>query len=293
MDRQNAIVIAGLTTFLLIIGGLYVMIEWYGGGNRSQALTSTSSPHPVSSSTKPQSSPSKDSANFSPAKASLLSKPQLETIPTETLQVSVRTPGTLATSQDLTEATLMSQPAPNLSPIAFPVSRTDLSPLAKARLDQYAGLLRNSHWSVLIQGHTDRQGTVKKNLYVGQRRAEMVKQYLVSSGIRPSRLHAVSFGEYAPHCLEATEDCLQQNRRVVFAVSSLPTPLIDDPSDEELSKIHSQQFGGPLQEISGPIHSTPATHHGSWAREVASISDPHMNMEPITTMDISLQKETP
>jgi outer membrane protein OmpA-like peptidoglycan-associated protein len=65
-----------------------------------------------------------------------------------------------------------------------------------------------------IGGHTDSAGPEDYNQGLGQRRAEAVKGYLASKGIRSSRLTARSFGESRPVASNDTDDGRQTNRRV-------------------------------------------------------------------------------
>jgi OOP family OmpA-OmpF porin len=65
-----------------------------------------------------------------------------------------------------------------------------------------------------IDGHTDSVGAEDYNQRLGQRRAESVKGYLVSNGIRSSRLTARSFGETRPVASNDTDEGRQTNRRV-------------------------------------------------------------------------------
>jgi OOP family OmpA-OmpF porin len=65
-----------------------------------------------------------------------------------------------------------------------------------------------------IDGHTDSVGAEDYNQGLGQRRAEAVKGYLVSKGLRSSRLTARSFGETRPVASNDTEEGRQTNRRV-------------------------------------------------------------------------------
>jgi OOP family OmpA-OmpF porin len=65
-----------------------------------------------------------------------------------------------------------------------------------------------------IDGHTDSVGAEDYNQGLGQRRAEAVKGYLVSKGLRSSRLTARSFGETRPVTSNDTDDGRQTNRRV-------------------------------------------------------------------------------
>jgi OOP family OmpA-OmpF porin len=65
-----------------------------------------------------------------------------------------------------------------------------------------------------IDGHTDSMGSEEYNQGLGQRRAEAVKAYFVSKGIRASRLKARSYGESRPVASNDTDEGRQTNRRV-------------------------------------------------------------------------------
>ena len=65
-----------------------------------------------------------------------------------------------------------------------------------------------------IDGHTDSVGPEDYNLGLGKRRADAVKGYLVSKGVRSSRLTSRSFGETRPVASNDTDEGRQTNRRV-------------------------------------------------------------------------------
>jgi peptidoglycan-associated lipoprotein len=69
---------------------------------------------------------------------------------------------------------------------------------------------------VTIEGHCDERGSTEYNLALGDRRANAVKQYLISLGIPDERFNAVSFGKEKPFCTEAKEACYTRNRRGHF-----------------------------------------------------------------------------
>jgi len=77
---------------------------------------------------------------------------------------------------------------------------------------------------VQIEGHTCAHGTDKYNLALGERRAQAVKEYLVSQGIAADRLSTISYGKTRPLCVEApnpnnkNSKCMKENRRVHFEV---------------------------------------------------------------------------
>jgi len=74
---------------------------------------------------------------------------------------------------------------------------------------------------VMVTGHTDRVGSDKCNQKLSERRANAVKDYIVSQGVEESRLKAAGMGEQNPvvDCKgvrgKKLIECLQPNRRVV------------------------------------------------------------------------------
>lgn len=106
-----------------------------------------------------------------------------------------------------------------LKDVYFDFDRYDL------RADSREILKANSAWlkanasaQVQIEGHCDERGTTEYNLALGSRRAESVKDYLVTLGTSADRLSTISYGEEVPVCREQTEECWQKNRRVRFVV---------------------------------------------------------------------------
>jgi peptidoglycan-associated lipoprotein len=72
---------------------------------------------------------------------------------------------------------------------------------------------------VTVEGDCDERGTREYNLALGARRANAVKEYLVSLGVSASRVETISYGKEHPVCSESTEDCWAQNRRGVTSIS--------------------------------------------------------------------------
>jgi peptidoglycan-associated lipoprotein len=67
---------------------------------------------------------------------------------------------------------------------------------------------------VKLEGHCDEFGTDEYNYALGLRRASAVKEALMIEGVEASRITMVSYGESAPLCREATQQCYTRNRRV-------------------------------------------------------------------------------
>jgi peptidoglycan-associated lipoprotein len=66
---------------------------------------------------------------------------------------------------------------------------------------------------VTVEGHCDERGTREYNLALGARRANAVKEYLVSQGVSTARVETISYGKERPLCTESNEACWAQNRR--------------------------------------------------------------------------------
>jgi len=73
---------------------------------------------------------------------------------------------------------------------------------------------------VTIEGDCDERGTREYNLALGARRANAVKEYLVSLGVSAGRVETISYGKEHPICTASTEDCWAQNRRGVTTVTA-------------------------------------------------------------------------
>ena len=65
---------------------------------------------------------------------------------------------------------------------------------------------------ILVAGNCDERGTREYNLALGERRASVVKNYLVDLGVDPARVQTVSYGKERPLALGSNEASWAQNR---------------------------------------------------------------------------------
>jgi peptidoglycan-associated lipoprotein len=87
---------------------------------------------------------------------------------------------------------------------------------AQAALNASASWLKSaqgSGYGLLIQGHCDERGTEQYNLALGDRRANIARDYLVSLGVDGSRIRTVSYGEERPFEEGHDDTSWAQNRR--------------------------------------------------------------------------------
>ena len=84
--------------------------------------------------------------------------------------------------------------------------------------DAVTAMQANPTLRLQIEGHTDNIGTAEYNLALGERRAESVRDYLVSRGIAADRLTTVSYGEERPKHDNTREETRRLNRRAALVV---------------------------------------------------------------------------
>lgn len=81
-------------------------------------------------------------------------------------------------------------------------------------------LKENANKTVMIEGHTDDRGTREYNIGLGERRANAVRNYLITQGVDPSRIDTISYGKERPAVIGANEDAWAQNRRAVTVINA-------------------------------------------------------------------------
>lgn len=83
--------------------------------------------------------------------------------------------------------------------VYFGFDKDTLTPEAKDTLRRQACWLEaNNCRKLIIEGHCDERGTREYNMGLGQRRAQVVKDFLVENGVDASRLEIVSYGKDRP-----------------------------------------------------------------------------------------------
>jgi peptidoglycan-associated lipoprotein len=105
--------------------------------------------------------------------------------------------------------------------VFFTTDSSELSPQSRATLDKQAQWLNNySQYSFTIEGHADERGTREYNLALGARRAQVVRDYLISRGIAASRMRTISYGKERPVAVCNDISCWSQNRRAVTVLNA-------------------------------------------------------------------------
>ncbi len=79
-------------------------------------------------------------------------------------------------------------------------------------------LIKKPEWRLQIAGHTDNVGNDQANLVLSKKRAESVRNFMVSQGIDADRLVVLYFGETMPIADNDTPEGRQKNRRVEMTI---------------------------------------------------------------------------
>jgi peptidoglycan-associated lipoprotein len=105
--------------------------------------------------------------------------------------------------------------------VLFGYDRSDLEDSGRSTLQKQAAWLQRYPTVVLtIEGHADERGTREYNLALGARRAQAVRDYLVSLGVSGARIDTISYGKERPICVQSDEGCWAQNRRGLSTIKS-------------------------------------------------------------------------
>jgi len=122
-------------------------------------------------------------------------------------------------------AVVAPKPAPTSEKVTFAADtlfdfdKSVLKPEGKAKLHELVAKLKDVNLeAVVATGHTDSIGTVAYNQKLSVRRAEAVKQHLVSHGVAADRIYISGKGKSQPVASNKTAAGRAQNRRVDIEV---------------------------------------------------------------------------
>ena len=100
--------------------------------------------------------------------------------------------------------------------VFFATNKSTLTTASRDTLrTQAAWMRKKSKLSFSIEGHADERGTREYNLALGERRANAVKDYLMTYGISGNRLSVISYGKERPVNSGSNPLAWSQNRRSV------------------------------------------------------------------------------
>jgi outer membrane protein OmpA-like peptidoglycan-associated protein len=105
------------------------------------------------------------------------------------------------------------------SGLMFDSGKSDLRPEAQTNLTDLARILKKyDDTNILIEGHTDSDGSEEYNLGLSERRAKAVSGYLAIQSVVNARMSTFGYGEGQPIRDNSTPEGKQANRRVEVAI---------------------------------------------------------------------------
>ena len=100
--------------------------------------------------------------------------------------------------------------------VFFATNKSILTTSSRDTLRKQAAWMRkNKDITVTVEGHADERGTREYNLALGERRANAVKDYLLTYGISGGRISIISYGKERPVNSGSSPLAWSQNRRSV------------------------------------------------------------------------------
>jgi outer membrane protein OmpA-like peptidoglycan-associated protein len=106
-----------------------------------------------------------------------------------------------------------------LGGVLFASGKDTLLPAAQDKLGQVAEALKTQgDHKILVEGHTDSQGSDTFNQLLSERRAQAVTTFLVSRGISASQIRGEGVGESRPVADNASPEGRANNRRVEIVI---------------------------------------------------------------------------
>jgi peptidoglycan-associated lipoprotein len=101
----------------------------------------------------------------------------------------------------------------------FDFDRYTLTAEARKSLRENADWLKkDANAQIQVEGHCDERGTTEYNLALGERRANVVKDFLKNLGVDPARVTIVSYGNERPADSGHDEAAWAKNRRAVSVI---------------------------------------------------------------------------
>ena len=103
--------------------------------------------------------------------------------------------------------------------VLFATGKSELLPIAQQKIADVAKALKDQGFkSIVVEGHTDAQGSADKNQVLSLQRAESVRAYLVREGIPSDKIRADGLGSSRPVAENSTAEGRANNRRVEIVV---------------------------------------------------------------------------
>ena len=120
-------------------------------------------------------------------------------------------------------------------------------------LDEIAKVFKeNPDYIIEVQGHTDNVGKADVNMFLSEKRAQAVREYLVKAGVDGTRMTAHGYGSTVPIADNSTKAGRAKNRRVEFKITfeEVKVEMINDrnPGEEQPAEPAAAPATEPVQQ---------------------------------------------
>ncbi len=102
--------------------------------------------------------------------------------------------------------------------VYFGYDSYSVEPGERGKVEQIASFLKGGGKSVIFAGFTDERGSPEYNRTLGERRAQALREELISMGASAADIQTVSFGEEMPADSGGGESAWAKNRRAEIGV---------------------------------------------------------------------------
>jgi len=103
-------------------------------------------------------------------------------------------------------------------PVYFGYDSFSVSDSELMKLEQVSSAVKSSGKTLIIAGFTDERGTEEYNRGLGEKRAQAVRDALISQGVSGAKIQTVSFGEDMPADSGSGDAAWAKNRRAEFGL---------------------------------------------------------------------------
>jgi len=105
------------------------------------------------------------------------------------------------------------------SGVLFDTDKSNVTATSQSKLNDLSGILNKyPDTYILIEGHTDSEGSNAYNKTLSKKRAQAVADYLAARNVKKSRMRVDWYGEEQPKVPNDTKEHMATNRRVEFAI---------------------------------------------------------------------------
>jgi len=126
--------------------------------------------------------------------------------------------------------------------VYFDFKSTRLRADAASVLQETAGRMDlGNAWVVMVQGYTDSHGPIEYNRGLAERRAQVVKRFLMDLGVPEASIKVVTMGRDGALCDDPGKECQELNRRVhlefrkLAAAVTAPAPVAGSAAERAQS----------------------------------------------------------